>query len=135
MNFEEFEHIIRAAANICNEKEFIVIGSQAILASKPDIPRELRNFNGVRPLPEKFSRQSGRIKRYWSIFSVLSNVSYFVAQNSSSIEASARVASSGARSSRRANTQTNSGSATKPETAQNPASALRHSHPPPPPGP
>jgi hypothetical protein len=42
MNFEEFEHIIRAAANICNEKEFIVIGSQAILASKPDIPRELR---------------------------------------------------------------------------------------------
>jgi hypothetical protein len=37
----ELEHILRAASGITGEREFIVIGSQAILASHPDAPPEL----------------------------------------------------------------------------------------------
>ena len=38
MRREDLEHIIRAAAAITNEYEFIVIGSQAILGSLPNAP-------------------------------------------------------------------------------------------------
>lgn len=41
MNRAGLEHIIRAAAEIANDTEIIVIGSQAILASFPDAPEEL----------------------------------------------------------------------------------------------
>jgi len=40
MNRVDLEHIIRAAAEIAND-EIIVIGSQAILGSFPDAPKEL----------------------------------------------------------------------------------------------
>jgi hypothetical protein len=38
---EELEHIIRAAADVCEESEIVVIGSQAILALHPDAPAEM----------------------------------------------------------------------------------------------
>lgn len=38
MRREELEHIIRAAADVCEESEIVVIGSQAILALHPDAP-------------------------------------------------------------------------------------------------
>jgi hypothetical protein len=41
VNRAGLEHIIRAAAEIANDTEIIVIGSQAILASFPDAPEEL----------------------------------------------------------------------------------------------
>lgn len=41
MNRQEFEHVIAAAANVVQDDEFIVIGSQAILGSFPKPPREL----------------------------------------------------------------------------------------------
>jgi hypothetical protein len=41
MRRDELEHVIGAAANITGEDEFVVIGSQAILASYPDAPPEL----------------------------------------------------------------------------------------------
>jgi hypothetical protein len=34
----EFEHVIAAAANVVGEDAFVVIGSQAILGSRPDAP-------------------------------------------------------------------------------------------------
>jgi hypothetical protein len=37
----DLEHIIRAAAEIANDDEIVVIGSQAILGSFPDAPKEL----------------------------------------------------------------------------------------------
>lgn len=37
----ELEHVIRAAAGITGEREFVVIGSQAILASFPEAPETL----------------------------------------------------------------------------------------------
>lgn len=42
MNRSEFEHVIRAAAGTTGLKEFVVIGSQAILAVLADAPRSLR---------------------------------------------------------------------------------------------
>ena len=41
MNRADLEHILRAAAAICNEREIIVIGSQAILGQYPDAPQSL----------------------------------------------------------------------------------------------
>ena len=42
MNRAEFEHIIRAAAAATGLSEFVVIGSQAVLAIMADAPRSLR---------------------------------------------------------------------------------------------
>ena len=42
MKRSDLEHLLRAAKNVTGETEFIVIGSQSILASFPDAPRELR---------------------------------------------------------------------------------------------
>lgn len=42
MNRQEFEHVIRACADATGAHEFLVIGSQSILGSVPDAPRELR---------------------------------------------------------------------------------------------
>jgi uncharacterized nucleotidyltransferase DUF6036 len=41
MRRDELEHVIGAAANVTGEDEFVVIGSQAILASHPNAPPEL----------------------------------------------------------------------------------------------
>ncbi|HSU66475.1 MAG TPA: DUF6036 family nucleotidyltransferase [Tepidisphaeraceae bacterium] len=41
MTRQELEHIIRAAAGTANTREVVVIGSQAILGSHPDAPKEL----------------------------------------------------------------------------------------------
>jgi hypothetical protein len=38
---EDLEHIIRTAAEIADDSEIVVMGSQAILASFPDAPEEL----------------------------------------------------------------------------------------------
>jgi len=42
MNVENLRHILRAAADCTGERYFIVVGSQAILATFPDAPRTLR---------------------------------------------------------------------------------------------
>jgi hypothetical protein len=41
LNRVDLEHIIRAAAEIADDEEIVVIGSQAILGSYPDAPKEL----------------------------------------------------------------------------------------------
>jgi hypothetical protein len=40
MRRHELEHVIGAAANVSGEDEFVLIGSQAILATHPDAPPE-----------------------------------------------------------------------------------------------
>ena len=42
MKRSDLEHILRASKGVTGEKEFIVIGSQAILGPFPDAPRVLR---------------------------------------------------------------------------------------------
>jgi hypothetical protein len=42
MNFEELEHIVRAARDVTGEIEFIAIGSQSLLITFHNPPRELR---------------------------------------------------------------------------------------------
>ncbi len=41
MKREHLEHILRAAAAITNEREFVVLGSQSLLAAVPDLPAPL----------------------------------------------------------------------------------------------
>lgn len=41
MTRDEFEHLIRAAADAVGEDEFVVVGSQAVLGSFPDAPSRL----------------------------------------------------------------------------------------------
>jgi hypothetical protein len=42
MNRQQLEHLIRAAGEIANDDELIIIGSQAILGQYPDAPEALR---------------------------------------------------------------------------------------------
>ncbi|MDR0563827.1 MAG: hypothetical protein LBG78_02665 [Azoarcus sp.] len=42
MDRQQLEHIIRAAAGITNQYEFVIIGSQSILGEYPNAPEELR---------------------------------------------------------------------------------------------
>ncbi len=42
MNKEQLRHLLRAAAGATGETVFVVIGSQAILATHPDAPKTLR---------------------------------------------------------------------------------------------
>ncbi|MGO8999748.1 MAG: DUF6036 family nucleotidyltransferase [Polyangiaceae bacterium] len=42
MTREQLEHVIRAAANIADDNEIVIIGSQSILGQFPDAPAELR---------------------------------------------------------------------------------------------
>ncbi|HYU35880.1 MAG TPA: DUF6036 family nucleotidyltransferase [Thermoanaerobaculia bacterium] len=42
MTREQLEHLIRAAADIANDDEIVVIGSQAILGQFPDAPASMR---------------------------------------------------------------------------------------------
>lgn len=42
MTRAQLEHLLRAAGDLCEEDEFIVIGSQAILGQFPDAPEVLR---------------------------------------------------------------------------------------------
>jgi hypothetical protein len=41
MQRSELEHLLRAAGEIIDERQFIVIGSQSILGKYPDAPEEL----------------------------------------------------------------------------------------------
>ena len=53
MRRHELEHIIRAAAAITDESDFILIGSQAILGQHPEAPSELLLSNEVDIYPEQ----------------------------------------------------------------------------------
>ncbi|MFL5899438.1 MAG: DUF6036 family nucleotidyltransferase [Solirubrobacterales bacterium] len=41
MRRDEFEHVIAAAAEVCGEREIVVVGSQAILGSVSDPPKTM----------------------------------------------------------------------------------------------
>jgi len=41
MNRAALEHILRAAAAVANERDIVVIGSQAVLGQFPDAPESL----------------------------------------------------------------------------------------------
>lgn len=65
MNREDLEHIIRAAAEITNEYEFVVIGSQSILGPVPNPPEvfKMSAEADIYPLnaPEKADEIDGNI--------------------------------------------------------------------------
>ncbi len=51
MNRRQLEHVIRAAADIADDDEIIVIGSQSVLAQYPDAPPELLVSNEADVFP------------------------------------------------------------------------------------
>ena len=61
MNRQEFEHIIKACANATDGHEFLIIGSQAILGSVPDAPRELRMSMELDVCPLPFTESAAAI--------------------------------------------------------------------------
>ncbi len=61
MKRSQLEHIIRAAANIAEDDEIIVIGSQAILAQFPDAPAELLVSNEADVYPKNRPERSDLI--------------------------------------------------------------------------
>lgn len=58
MTAEQLRHLLRAAASITGEREFIVIGSQALLGSHPDAPRSLRRSVEADTYPRHHPEQS-----------------------------------------------------------------------------
>ena len=68
MKRQELEHIVRAAAGITGEKEFIIVGSQSILGKYPDAPHSLRHSMEVdiypRDHPELAELISGCLGEY-----------------------------------------------------------------------
>jgi hypothetical protein len=70
MKLSEVEHVLRAASEVTKEKEFICIGSQALLGQFPDAPRELRVSidTGLRMLlHHRFQLVETRLKQARSI--------------------------------------------------------------------
>lgn len=63
MKRSDLEHIIRAASEIANDSEIVIIGSQAILGSFPDAPPELLVSADVYPRnrPERADLIDGSI--------------------------------------------------------------------------
>lgn len=61
MKRSQLEHIIRASANIAEDDEIIVIGSQAILAQFPDAPAELLVSNEADVYPKNRPERSDLI--------------------------------------------------------------------------
>jgi len=68
MTRQELEHVVRAAAGITGEAEFIIIGSHFILGKFPDAPRSLRQSMEVdiypRERPELAELISGSLGEY-----------------------------------------------------------------------
>lgn len=68
MKRSDLEHILRACSGVTGETEFIVIGSQSILGSFPDAPRELRQSMEAdlypRYRPERSDLIEGSLGRY-----------------------------------------------------------------------
>jgi hypothetical protein len=61
MNRDQFDHLIRAAAGVTGLDEFVVIGSQAILAVFEDAPRSLRRSIELDLYPAKAPERSEEI--------------------------------------------------------------------------
>lgn len=57
----QLEHIIRASSVIATDEDIIVIGSQAILGSFPDAPRELLVSREADVFPKNFPERSDTI--------------------------------------------------------------------------
>lgn len=62
MTREQLEHAIRAARSVSGEAEFVVIGSQAILAQFPDAPPEFRVSEEVDLYPLRHPEKTAEIE-------------------------------------------------------------------------
>lgn len=58
MNRSQLEHLVRAAAAVTNEYDFIVIGSQSVLGAFPDAPFDLWSSKSWIFIRARFHRKS-----------------------------------------------------------------------------
>ena len=81
MQLHELKHLIRAAARITNEYEFIVLGSQSILGSLPRPPAEcvMSNEADIFPMNAEDKGRSHR-RRHWRRFAVRTETYGYYAQ-------------------------------------------------------
>jgi hypothetical protein len=61
MNRAQLEHLIRAAAELTDDDELIVVGSQAILGAHPDGPRSMRTSMAADLYPRNHPERAGVI--------------------------------------------------------------------------
>jgi hypothetical protein len=61
VNRKQLEHIIRAAADIADDDEIVVIGSQSVLAQHPDAPKELLVSNEADVFPRNHPERADLI--------------------------------------------------------------------------
>lgn len=61
MNREQLEHLIRAAAEVTGEYEFVIVGSQSILGPIPDAPADLRMSMEADMYPMNAEEKADRI--------------------------------------------------------------------------
>jgi hypothetical protein len=74
MQRSELEHLLRAAGEIIDERQFIVIGSQSILGKYPDAPKELLRSREAdfiaknRPERTRMLEAIGEASRFYETF-------------------------------------------------------------------
>jgi hypothetical protein len=61
MNRRQLEHLIRASADIADDDEIIVVGSQAVLGEFPDAPADLLVSNEADVYPRNKPERSDLI--------------------------------------------------------------------------
>jgi len=61
MRLDQLEHILGAAANVVEEDEFVVVGSQAILGTEPDAPKILLRSLEVDLYPRRSPERADEI--------------------------------------------------------------------------
>jgi len=89
MNRQELEHIVRAAAGITGQNEFIILGSQSTLGKFPDAPRSLRQSMDLdiypQGRPELAELISGCLGEYSPFHSTFDYYADGVAPNTSTL--------------------------------------------------
>jgi hypothetical protein len=83
MNRQEFEHIVRAAAGVTGQKEFIVIGSQSILGKFPDAPHSLRHSTELDLYPKEHPELAELISGYLGEYSTFHDTFKYYADGGS----------------------------------------------------
>ena len=61
MRIDQLEHVVGAAANVVEEDEFVVVGSQAILGTHPDAPETLLRSMEADLYPRKTPAKADKI--------------------------------------------------------------------------
>lgn len=80
MNRQQLEHLIRAAADIADDEEIIVVGSQSILGAYPDAPAPLRMSDEADLFPKNYPERAAVIDGAIGELSMFHDTFHYYAQ-------------------------------------------------------